>query len=69
MIIISKKTKPALIKKYNLDPNFTVKTISVLNIPAIFIGFDKDGSDCWVSVDRKIIYIVKQGIDKKPNLQ
>lgn len=59
MIIISKKTKPALIKKYNLDPNFTVKTINVLNVPAIFIGFDKNSSDCWVSADRKTIYIVK----------
>lgn len=69
MIIISKKTKPALIKKYNLDPSFTVKTINVLNAPAIFIGFDKNGSDCWVSADRKTIYIVKQGVDKNPILQ
>lgn len=59
MIIISKISRPALIKKYNLDPNFKVKTLSVLNVPATFIGMDQNGFDCWVSRDRKVIYIIK----------
>ena len=67
MIVISKTSN--FIKKYNLDPNFKIQVIQILNVPASFIGFDKNGCDCWISVDRKTIYVVKQGVDKNPILQ
>lgn len=64
MITLSRFSRKTLIKKYNLDPNFRVMVIPVLNVPATFIGLDKKSRDCWISQDRKIIYVVEQGVDK-----
>lgn len=56
---ITKATRNAFIKKFNLDPDFKIKYLPVLNVPVTFIGLDKKGREYWISRDRKTLYITK----------
>ena len=56
---ITKPTREALVKKFNLDPNFKIEYLPVLNVPVTFIGLDKKGREYWISRDRKTLYITK----------
>lgn len=52
------KERQNLIKRFNLDPNFTVKTIAVLDIPVSFCGYDSKKRELWRAPDGKTLYIM-----------
>lgn len=56
--LMSEKELKNVIKKFNLNPDIQVKPLYVLNIPAVFLGFNSKGLEMWKSKDGKILYIM-----------
>lgn len=56
--LMSDKELKAVIKRFKLRPDIEVKPLYVLNIPAVFLGFNSKGLEMWKSRDGKTLYIM-----------
>ena len=56
--LISNKELKAVIKRFQLRPDIEVKPLYVLNISAVFLGYNSKGLEMWKSKDGKTLYIM-----------
>ena len=56
--LMNDKELKNVIKKFGLRPDIEVKPLYVLNVPAVFLGFNSKGLEMWKSRDGKILYIM-----------